>query len=255
MITNVLNLPEPFVRAVAAAMGSYSKGRSRYSITELIKPARLGALERSAGEMDVDVSECLYMLDGVLSHDLLHRAGVEDGSATVLEERLFMDLDGVCISGAMDCAILMPTGKISDYKKTKVWGVVTGSKIAEWTAQLNGYVMLAEANGRAAVTELEVAAWFSDWSVGQARRERAGGRYPQRQAQIVPIELWSERRTREYFTERLVAHMAADATRANEPGAPHRQPGRSHGRPRRKRWLSSLIELSRSTVTRISWGR
>src|SRR5664279_1469064 len=35
----------------------------------------------------------------------------------------------------------------------------------------------------------------------------------------------------------------------------HRRPSRSHGRPRRKRWLNSLIESSGSTVTRISWGR
>src|SRR5882724_4792580 len=104
MLTNKLNLPEPFVRF--ANRKRYSKGEARYSVTEIIKPARMGALERLYGDTIVeDVADYGHALFGSAVHMVLEVSGAPETGA-LLEERLFMDVNGVRISGGMDHCLL-----------------------------------------------------------------------------------------------------------------------------------------------------
>jgi hypothetical protein len=150
----------------------------------------------------------MHLLDGALSHAMLEAAGVADTGAVILEERLFAELAGVTLSGAMDCALIYPTGKIVDYKKTSVWKLLMGS-VSEWTQQLNIYAWLSAQNERSIVTELEIAAWLRDWKAAEALRGVARG-YPPRGIMTLPIELWPLARTEAFIHSRIQEHVSAD---------------------------------------------
>lgn len=208
MLTNKLNLPEPFVRF--ANRKRYSKGDARYSVTEIIKPARMGALERLYGEAIVeDVADYGHALFGSAVHMVLEVSGAPETGA-LLEERLFMDVNGVRISGGMDHCLLYPTGVLDDYKTSSVWAVMHGLKW-EWEAQTNLYRLLQHTNGRV-VTELRIIAWLKDWSLGKARTV-AG--YPEKDVVVLDVPVWDIERAQRYAEERVAAHALADLWVAN----------------------------------------
>lgn len=204
-LTNDLALPEPIVRAIQAR--AYSKGDADYSVTELLAPPRAKALERANRDRLVeDVADNIYSLVGTIGHGILERSGAPETGA-ILEERLYMDIDGVRISGAMDHTLLLPTGVIDDYKFTSVWQVKNGCK-PEWTQQLNVYALLRAANGQI-VTGLRIVAILRDWTAPQAARSTPD-KYPPRQVVVFDVELWPLERTREFLCERIALHQAAD---------------------------------------------
>ena len=97
-ITNKDNLPEIYVRAVKA--DNYSRGDSKYSITDLLKPPRILQLERRHDDdITVDVKDLHFIASGKGFHAVMESAGQDNA---LVEERLFETLDGVKISGQID---------------------------------------------------------------------------------------------------------------------------------------------------------
>lgn len=210
--TNTLDLPEPFLRA--AERHAYSKGESRYSVTELIKPARAGALERLYNDAIVeDVADTIWSLLGGIGHGILEQAGAPSTGA-LLEERLFATVGGIVISGAMDHTLLLPTGCLDDYKFTATYQVMRAPKF-EWIAQLNIYAYLRALHGQA-ITRLRIVAILRDWIMSRARaallKPPVEGRipYPSHQVAVVPIPLWTLEETEAYIASRIQAHLEAD---------------------------------------------
>lgn len=205
-ITNKYNVPETLV--ALASREYYSKGKSDYSVTEIISPPRIQRLRRKHhDEMEQDVSEMLWSLLGSALHVVAER-GQHEGYTT--EERLYAEIDGVILSGAIDIQKSTPEGiLITDYKFTSAWALRQDK--FEWEAQQNIYAWLVRKVKKTPVVGVQICALIRDWS----RREAAvKADYPQAPIQVVDLPLWDNERTESYITERLNAHreskVAAD---------------------------------------------
>ena len=97
-VANVHNVPQPLV--TLASKQYYSKGKSDYSVTELMSPPRVQRLRAQNDEMMVqDVSEMLWPLLGSALHVVMERGETEGWTS---EERLFTEVEGVTISGPIN---------------------------------------------------------------------------------------------------------------------------------------------------------
>jgi hypothetical protein len=198
-VTNRSNLPEALVRAVEN--DPYNRGDAQYSVTQLLKPARMVALERiHKDELEEAVSDRIWALMGQLGHLVIERANIG-----VQEQRLFAVRNGLRVSGQLD--LLNQGGgawKSTDWKFTTVWSCKGGPK-EEWEQQLNLGRWLAQENG-IEVNELEIVALFRDWSKMDARRDRD---YPQQQARTYKLPVWPMAKTLAFLDGRLAAHESA----------------------------------------------
>lgn len=203
-VTNVHNVPQPLVTLAEGKY--YSKGKSDYSVTELMSPPRVQRLraQHDAG-MEQDVSDMLWPLLGSALHVVMERGETE---SWVSEERLFTDIDGVTISGAIDLQQHTPTGvNIVDYKFTSAWAVMN-DKI-EWEQQLNVYKWLVERVKKTPVNSLKICALIRDFN----RHEVKEG-YPKAPIHMIDIPMWDAVGAEIYVRERLAMHsqskLAAD---------------------------------------------
>ena len=203
-VTNVHSVPQPLVTLAEA--NYYSKGKSDYSVTELMSPPRVQRLKAQHNdEMVQDVSEMLWPLLGSALHVVMERGETE---GWLSEERLFTELDGVTISGAIDLQERIPDGvNIVDYKFTSAWAVMN-AKI-EWEQQLNVYKWLVERVKKTPVKTLKICALIRDFS----RHESKEG-YPKSPVHMIELPMWDAVKAEAYVRERLDMHrqskLAAD---------------------------------------------
>ena len=205
-IANVHNVPQPLV--TLASKEYYSKGKSDYSVTELMSPPRVQRLRKQNDNVMVqDVSEMLWPLLGSALHVVMERGETEGWTS---EERLFTEVDGVTISGAIDLQEETPEGVgIVDYKFTSAWALRQDKP--EWEAQQNIYAWLVETVKKTSVTGIQICALIRDWS----RREAAlKPDYPQAPIQVINLPLWPISETEDYIRDRINIHreskVAAD---------------------------------------------
>jgi hypothetical protein len=119
------------------------------------------------------------------------------------EERLFVEIDDVLVSGAIDLQESTPAGiVITDYKFTSAWAVMQ-DKI-EWEQQLNVYKWLVETVKREKVCGLRICALVRDFN----RHESKPG-YPNAPIHMVDIPMWDSVKTETYVRERLEMHRNA----------------------------------------------
>ena len=155
-LTNQFGLPEPFFRAVLN--DKYSRGNAHYSVTDLIRPPRITILSRRHWEeIEEDVSERIWALLGRAVHAILEAAEPDNA---LTEERLFAEVAGRTISGASD---LFHDGVVSDYKVTSIWTRIFGSRLEDWTLQLNFYAFLFRQIGFP-VQALKIICIYRDWT-------------------------------------------------------------------------------------------
>jgi len=200
-ITNKFNVPETLM--ALASKEYYSKGKADYSVTEIMSPPRIQRLRsRHYKDMEQDVSDMLWSLLGSALHVVAERSEIPNH---INEERLFLDVDGVTLSGAIDLQHI--DGKnvqITDYKFTSAWAL-REDKI-EWIQQQNIYGYMVEKLKGLNVTSLRICAFVRDWARREAQRNPD---YPQAPIQIVDIPLWNTEQTEAYIKERLEAHRNA----------------------------------------------
>ena len=196
-IANVHNVPQPLV--TLASKEYYSKGKSDYSVTELMSPPRVRRLRAQNDNVMVqDVSEMLWPLLGSALHVVMERGETEGWTS---EERLFAMVDGVTISGAIDLQENMPDGiGIVDYKFTSAWAVMN-DKI-EWEQQLNVYKWLVETVKKKPVKYLRICALIRDFS----RHDTGRDGYPQAPIHMVDIPMWDAVKAEAYVRSRLEMH-------------------------------------------------
>jgi hypothetical protein len=194
-VTNVNGLPEALVRAVQN--DPYNRGACDYSVTQLLKPARMVALgAQHRDELEEDVADRIWALMGQLGHLVLERAGVG-----LVEKRFFAERRGIRISGALD---LVNGTTSSDWKFTSTYTTKDGPKW-EWLAQTNIGRWLAAENG-VQVDELEIVAIYRDWSKPEARRDPS---YPQQAVQVFKLPVWPMGETLEVLDRLIHAHESA----------------------------------------------
>ena len=198
-ITNKQNLPAPIVALVSR--NYYSKGASQYSVTELMSPPKIRRLrEQYDADMEIDVTKLIASQLGTFMHGKLEAKEVEGYTN---EERIFTEVDGVVISGAIDLQQQVEGGVvIIDYKFVKAWSVKQGKD--DWTTQLNIYKWLVESVKRVPVKGLKICAIIKDYSA----HDTSEG-YPEAEAVMIDIPMWDSVTTEAYVRKRLEMHRNA----------------------------------------------
>ena len=200
-ITNKHNVPETLV--ALANKQYYSKGKADFSVTEIISPPQVQRLRRRHHEeIEQDVADMLWQLLGSALHVVAER-GEADGHTT--EERIFAEIDGVTLSGAIDLQHETDDGVvITDYKFTSAWALRKDK--FEWEAQQNIYAWLVSTVNKKPVTSVRICALIRDWS----RREASvKPDYPQAPIQVIELRLWPLEKTEAYIRERIELHRNA----------------------------------------------
>ena len=140
-ITNNFKLPKVVVDALT--FDEYSRGASNRSVTQLIDSPRISILQReNEEEIEQDAVDFLWSRFGTSVHGMFEKSLEDNEDQNILsEERLFAEVDGWTISGAIDLQEITKRGVIiSDYKVTSVWSVIYDKQ--EWHNQLNVYAWL-----------------------------------------------------------------------------------------------------------------
>lgn len=198
---NDLNLPAPLFAAVIN--DPYSRGDADISVTQLISPPRVVALEaQHAMEIEEDASDRIFSLMGQAIHVILERAN----AVGIAEKRLFTEVEGWKVSGAFDHLDLQD-GTLRDYKVASVWEYIFGLR-PEREQQLNLLAHLARLQGYR-VNRLEAVMIFRDWSKTEARRRPEGDAYPRKQVATVELPVWPAEIPGEFLRDRVRAHQRA----------------------------------------------
>ena len=197
-ITNKFNVPETLV--ALASRDYYSKGKSDYSVTEIISPPRIQRLRRKHfDEIEQDVSEMLWMLLGTALHVVAERSEI---AGHTNEERLSVAIDDIILSGAIDLQKDDDDGvTITDYKFTSAWALMNDKP--EWEAQQNIYKYLVERVKRKPVKALRICAFIRDWSHREMMNKPS---YPRATIQVIDIPMWTFDRTEAFIKERVEMH-------------------------------------------------
>jgi len=173
-ITNKHGLPEAFVEAVK----SDAEPRDYYSPSMLNDSPRIvHLLRRHWKECAEDAVDSVWKLFGTAVHHVLEKHGSGQNELTVKGE--FM---GHSLQGKID--MLDSDGVLRDWKVTSAWTIVYGSKLEDWTIQLNAYRRMLEQMGHE-VKGMEVIAILRDWTKSKAKDSDT---YPQAQVQVVKID-------------------------------------------------------------------
>lgn len=193
IITNKSNLPQAIYNVIAH--DGYKRGKSGYSVTEVINSPRIVQLSRKYRDMiEEDAMQRIWSVFGSAVHHLMETHASEDGFS---EERYYITVLDRVIGGQIDA---YESKTITDYKVTSVWSLM-GNKKEDWEKQQNLYAYIMRKNG-IEVEKIQIACFLRDWSKGNAKR---GGDYPQQPFMIVPLRMWSEEETEAYLYERVQA--------------------------------------------------
>lgn len=197
-ITNKHGLPDTLM--ALATSDNYSKGDADYSVTEIISPARIARLRRKHyTQMTQDVSDMMWQLLGSALHVVAEKGQTE---GYITEERLYAEIDGVILSGAIDIQKVTPQGiEITDYKFTSAWSLRQDK--FEWDAQQNIYAYLVRRAKKLPVTKVQICALVRDWSRREAATKPS---YPQSPIVVIDLKMWTNEETEKYIRERLNAH-------------------------------------------------
>jgi hypothetical protein len=198
-VTNIHNLPDPLVRALSH--DSY-KSVGRISVTGLLKPPRIRALEiRHDEEITEDVSERIYRALGTSLHKLMESNASPD---SLTEERLKVEVLGWKLSGMPD--LLDNDGTLWDFKLTSIWSFILGGRV-EWGQQLQIYGWLYRKHGFT-VKKMKNLLVFRDYSQAEKLRMKD---YPAAEAEVLEYEPLPHLEVEGFVEERMKLHQAADS--------------------------------------------
>jgi hypothetical protein len=200
-LTNVHNLPDTIINVIKRPQ--YTKGKSNLSMTELLNSPRIVQLKRKHwDDLTEDAAGMVWSLFGTALHNILEH-GKDDHH--IVEERVFAEIDGMTISGAIDLQEVEEDGIIlSDYKTTSAWAVLNEKQ--DWHNQLNGYAFLVEKTKGVTVKKLQIVAIIRDWSSREAKTKEG---YPQAPIVVIDIPLWSFEDREQYIRSRITLHNEA----------------------------------------------
>ncbi len=199
ILTNKLGLPEPFVKAVNRLNPPRDPKSGIISVTTLIRPPQMVALERKHWhEIEEDVSDRVWTMGGALSHLVLEAAA--HGMALETEGEIVLETGKTKVVGHYDL-YLEDSATLWDYKRTSAWSVLRGAKL-DWEQQLNLYRLGLEALDKL-VEHLKLMCELRDWS-----RSRVSGDYPKTPVIAIDVPLWSLGRAEAFLEERVALHTA-----------------------------------------------
>lgn len=200
-ITNKQGIPEPIYRALQQDWYG-GEGEERFaSATELLLPPRIFALRKKhEAEIVRDAADMLHTLRGSAMHKVLEKAGDEN---CIIEKRLKATVCGEVISGGVDLYDKVKH-RISDFKDTSVWTYIYGSRLEEWTRQVNIYAYLYELH-RFPVDELSVILMFRDWSASKKEYDR---KYPPQCVEL-PLQRMETHQIKDFMERKVKSFKEA----------------------------------------------
>lgn len=207
MITNKLNLPQPFVDA---ATSDHKYTDKRYSVSEVLGGTCEAILKRRhQGEADEDVADRVWAIFGTAVHKVLQEG--EATSSQLQEEWLSVPVpeEGYRLSGIFDLYDEdMET--VTDYKTASVWKVKFG-EFEDWRKQTLLYCYMLRTQGFKA-TRGQIVALLRDHSQREAKLKAADG-YPPHPVFTIGWEF-----TKEDFeeAERMLADWYAKVSREEQ---------------------------------------
>jgi len=192
------NPPEPFMKAIAN--DTYTKGDAKFSVTELIVPSRVVALNHEHGEQTRTPFSMIDSLMGRAIHNIME----DNDQEGIAEEILYTTIEGVKIKGQFD---RLEDGIIKDYKSVKVssFKAKANEDFYDWVLQLNCYAEILREHG-VEVEGLAVNAFLKDWS--PIERDRYED-YPFNPWPEVHLKLMPPEEIRTWMTTRVRSHLAA----------------------------------------------
>ena len=168
-ITNYMNLPEGFVKAVSVRRHNKP---GRLSATTLLSGTKqILLMDRHWDELEEDASDHFYAVFGSAVHTVLEEEGVDEFS----EEFVSYEVDGIIVTGRID-NYNMRTGVISDYKSVTVWKIKFRD-FEDWKKQGFIYAWLLHKNGFMVKT-CRFIAIMKDHSKRDAKRDSSYPRCP-----------------------------------------------------------------------------
>lgn len=206
--TNKFNLPDTIVRAAYVNDERYDKGKVDRSVTQIIQPPRIDMLRKAHfREIEKDVSEEWWALFGNAVHSILEMGATDK---MIVEERLFMEMDGWWISGMIDLQEFDKEGiTVSDYKVTTAYALMQeGGVKPEWVEQLNLLALLIAVNKDVRVkANLQIVAIVRDWQRTQAAIDPL---YPQAPVVKLNVPLWSMAKQKTFLRDRIRLHRESE---------------------------------------------
>lgn len=193
-ITNKLNLPDMLQRAVER---EYTYRDKRYSITSLLDPDRVLMLKRRHNdEIEQDVSECIWMLFGTVTHYALE-TGIECRENEYVEEHLeYTFPSGYTLSGIIDHV----EDYIDDYKTTSVWTVIYGSNNEHWKKQLQMGAYLHYKEHGNWISKGRIIAILKDFNKKDSLLK---DNYPKLPVQVINFDLGTPEEVEEWIVKRF----------------------------------------------------
>lgn len=201
-LTNIHNLPQPFVDAVS--VDTYSKGDSDYSTTGLIRPPLISALEKKHwDDITEDVIDRVYRLTGQAKHIVLERAASANPDY-IVEQRFSTQVGKYKISGQLDLYD-KTTRTLYDWKETSVWKEIMGDK-KDWISQGNINRYILEMND-IPVEKIVYIVFYRDWKKNESFKNQD---YPPARIGSYDFgELWELDKTDAFILERARLHEKA----------------------------------------------
>lgn len=196
-ITNNFGLPTVFVEL--AKKWQYKPKPNRIGVTEFCDAPQIRYLKiQHWDELEVDVSEMLWMFLGGAVHSVLEKADIANA---LTEEKLEVKLsDTITLVGKPD---LWHNRQIDDYKVCSVYAFLLGSK-PEWERQLNLYRWMYLQHSFK-VDSLKIHAILRDWTKSKTY---TNSDYPEIPFQTVDVPIWDDKKMEEYLVERINIHTS-----------------------------------------------
>ena len=163
-ITNKLNLPVGFVKAVSTER--HNKPGTLSATTLLKGTKEILLTERHWDEMTDDASERVWATFGTAVHSVLEKSA---NPTDQVEMQLEVEVNGILITGRIDCYD-KESRTITDWKTASVWKVKM-QDFSDWYRQGILYAWLLRENGYAA-KKCRFVALLKDHSKSKARLDR-----------------------------------------------------------------------------------
>lgn len=173
MITNSLNLPQPFVDA---ATSDYKPTDGRYSVTRVLgSPCEAVLLRRHCEEIDYDVAQNVWQIFGSAVHKILEES--QETEDQIKENYLTVPIDEhYTISGIFDLYD-DSTGTVTDYKTCVNWKVKFGD-FSDWRRQTLYYCWMLRRIGFSNAHRGEIVALIKDHNKREAAKDKEYPQYP-----------------------------------------------------------------------------
>ncbi len=191
-ILNVHGLPSVFMEL--AEKWQHKPMIGRIGVTEFCDAPQIRYLKiKHWEELEIDVSEMLWMFLGGAVHSVLEKADIANA---LTEEKLEVKLSSdVILVGKPD---LLHNREIHDYKVCSAYAFLLGSK-PEWERQLNLYCWMYLQHGFK-VDSLKIHAILRDWNKSKTY---ANDDYPEIPFQTIDVPIWNNGYTKKYIADRL----------------------------------------------------